>query len=178
MKRTGVEKFKPPELSSIAWAGFQEWARQWILLSRRENYEEGTGSHRLWLSIGGSVGHSSLSAVDIEEGCNAAVEGREWDVYIESAADARAEAKRDEQHRKAQQAQAAADDLERALLATLRKFPNGETKSVLRDIVEKRHAMVGAALGSLVQKELVEVCPIKKHTRTEDGYRLTERSKA
>ncbi len=36
-KPTG-DPFAIPELDSIAWAGFQEWARQWLLIGRREAY--------------------------------------------------------------------------------------------------------------------------------------------
>lgn len=89
-KKGKVDPFSPPELEDISWAGFQEWARQWLLISRRERFDpESAGEHRLWLNIGGSAGHSSLWALDITEGRRKDPGGRKWEVSIISAADAR-----------------------------------------------------------------------------------------
>ena len=54
---------QPPQLGDIAFAGFKEFARQWILVSRRTRYEppeEGARRHSLWLNCGGSAGHSAM----------------------------------------------------------------------------------------------------------------------
>lgn len=95
-------KFETPELDDIAWAGFQEWARQWVLLNRRVDYEPGTGVHKLWMASGGSAGHSGLWGLDIEEGVRGGDSERFWEVSVLSAEDARAES--EEERRLAQEA--------------------------------------------------------------------------
>lgn len=62
------EQFEPADLDHAAYAGIAEAAAQWILISRREKYQIGSGSHKLWLGVGGREGHDSLWSVDVEEG--------------------------------------------------------------------------------------------------------------
>jgi hypothetical protein len=95
-KNSANEKFAPPDLAEMSGAGFAEFCRQWILLSRRKEYAS-DGRHELWMQIGGSAGHSSLWALEIDEGKIDDPDGRRWDVKLMPGHEARAgdqEAKR------------------------------------------------------------------------------------
>jgi hypothetical protein len=78
-----IEPSRPMELDDLAFAGTQEFARQWILVNRRGRYKF-AGRHELILNVGGSAGHSSLWDVTVDEGeLNPDFTGRKWDVKVE-----------------------------------------------------------------------------------------------
>jgi hypothetical protein len=86
--------FDPPDMEDMAFAGFQEFARQWVLIGRRKRYEPGSGQHDLWITVGGSDGHSGEWSLDVNEGVtDNTFQDRQWDLTINRAADARIEAK-------------------------------------------------------------------------------------
>lgn len=175
-RKTKVDPFSPPELEDIAWAGFQEFARQWFLVGRREPYQPGTGEHRLWLSIGGSAGHTALWAADISEGTRETEGGRFWQVELMHADEARGQV----EDRKAVEKQAEREERlerdKRAVANTLAKFPQGESKSIVRDTSGLYSARFNSALSALLADGVaVPVDLIKGRRKTPiDGYKLKD----
>ncbi len=69
--------------ADLSYAGFVEWARQWLILSRLKSYEEGSGRHEVHISAGGSAAHSCAYALSINEGRPMdPIVGRKWEVVV------------------------------------------------------------------------------------------------
>ncbi len=109
--RGNGDLYAPGELLDLTQAGAAEIAGGWLLLARREPFDaDQPGEHKLWLTAGGRVGHSSLHALDVHEGRRSDPGGRRWEVEIFEASEVRKE--------KAEQAQAARDEKRRVKAAT------------------------------------------------------------
>jgi hypothetical protein len=176
-KKGIADPFAPPELEHIAWAGFQEFARQWWLLGRRENYEPGSGEHKLWFSIGGSAGHSALWALNIFEGVYDGKTPRVWEVEMQSAADARDDAKQGQAMRREQKAtakrDAAVEECKEAIQRAMVSIPGGiETKSAIQERSGRRGKAFDEAWGYLLRtKRLVEDTIKRGNNQSYPAYR-------
>lgn len=53
------------ELSDVTGAGFEEFAGQWVVISRRKPFVAGSLHHELWLGIGGRDDQSAEYAIDV-----------------------------------------------------------------------------------------------------------------
>lgn len=157
-KMKNIANYEPPELDDMAWAGFAEFARQWLLIGRREEFTPGSGEHKLWLSIGGSAGHSALWAVDIEEGVSG--RPRHWKVLLSSPDEARAEKK--------------TVSIRQRLLDAAREFPAGETKTAILETAKlKSDRTTRTVFDALVADNSLVPCKVKKNVATYDGFRLS-----
>lgn len=173
MKRTGVAH-DPPELSDAAWSGWAEWARQWLLINRREKYDpDSNGEHKLWFAVGGSAGHSGLWGVDIEEGRRDAPEGRYWDVTVRPASDVRAEVKDDRQAEKRREASAKFEKELDTVAQALDEHPDGATRTRLREHCGMSGTKFGKAIAELVRRGIAETCDVQvsNHKKPSEGYR-------
>ncbi|MBI3865545.1 MAG: bifunctional DNA primase/polymerase, partial [Planctomycetia bacterium] len=138
LKKNVAEPYEPAELENLAWAGFQEFFRQWILLNRRRKYDPDSGGHHeLWMTAGGSAGHSGLWGLNIDEGTRQDAQGRHWHVDVISGGQAFAERDDAEQEaveaRKQRQQESAKDRQREAVVKALRLFPQGETTRTIRE---------------------------------------------
>jgi hypothetical protein len=187
--RLTAQTGEPLELTDIAFAGFDQFARQWMLINRRQKYEVGSGAHKLWMNVGGSAGHGRLLAVDIDEGRSddepidapqpAPRRQRLWCVRVMTPTEA---AERDrlvrDERRSAERTtkETYARDAICKFLGTVREC--GATKKQIAVAVRAANQTIGndrlaELLDWMVATGELSDCDVRRHTRKERGYRLS-----
>jgi len=157
-------------LEELAMAGFGEWARQWILLNRREKYKM-DGYHKLWVNTGGSAGHGDTYALDIDEG---KCPNRKWTIPLlipeNEFKQAEKEAKEHEQAVKEHQKQFS---LTKQIELHLAACPEGVTATEIRKCANVSSAVLAPILASMLAHHQIVHVPVKKNNnQTYDGYTL------
>ncbi len=171
----GRDRYDPPELEDLAMAGFSEWARQWWLVGRRERFEPGTGDHKLWLNVGGSVGMSGTWSVDIDEGVLADdFTGRHWDVTVGSVDQARNEKKQRLEEKKSEEREQVEFEHCQKIIKILRFQKNGSSRTKIRDDTGIKMPAIRDALLTLKQRQEVVEVEGKSGRQTCQLFFLTE----
>lgn len=180
-RKNMIKQFDPPEIDSIAWAGFGDWMRQWILLGRRKAFKpDGDGLHELWLSTGGSAGHGGLWALDVIEGTQQDPGGRRWDVNVRKASEAQREEIEERTEKRQEREKTTLDKNREKVLEAYQGFPNGETMNALRNAAGMSGKTFDPINRRLVQDGLVEACDVLKTGRKTPsaGFRLRQSDNA
>ena len=62
-----AQSHKPLDLVDLQGSGKAEFFRAWLLISHRARFDEKSSQAKLWMTAGGSYGHSNLLAIDVVE---------------------------------------------------------------------------------------------------------------
>gem|GEM_PF-2381629 len=163
-----------PELEDLAYGGFAQFFRQWMLLGRRASYM-GDGEHKLWLAVGGSAGHGGQYGVDVQEGClQDDFTGRVWDPTVVSGAEQRQRQQDEKEQAKARKQEEQEGHYTRKLRNELALHASGETKSELRTLAGLNDSAFRVAIRNLLKSGEAESCKVqKKNNREYDGFKPT-----
>lgn len=175
-KKNLSDPYGVPELDGIAWSGFSEFARQWLLLGRREQYQPGTGTHRLWLAAGGSAGHGGLWGLNVDEGIQP---NRHWNVEVLKAEEVRQAVEEGKEKAKDEKQRGQVEGAMKRICNALAKFPKGETEKVIKDTAGVSGTIARLAFSELLSTGAIVPASITKGKRKSpyQGYKLAPDSK-
>ena len=169
-----------PSLEHVAGAGFGQWARQWVLLNRREAFnDEYPGSHKLFMAFGGSAGHAGAVALDIEEGH--IQNGRFWQVSVNHLSAIREQRENEREVRKRDQETRTYESHRAKILKAMRQNPDGASKTQIRDIAVLNSKYFERPFQDLLSAQEIEACifdrgevKMDKTLKTYSGFRIVD----
>ena len=160
-------------------------------LKCREQYEPGSGMHRLWFSTGGSAGHSSLIGLDIFEGIfdPQGAQPRVWDVNVLKAQEViSSEQRRSEQRRREEakekesegRAMARLGANRRKMAVALHNKPEGDMLTGLAAAAGLSRKRAREAIEVLIEKGVAISCKVAKGrgNRELHGFQLAHSDEA
>ena len=160
----------PATLEELSQAGMAEWARQWILLERREPYAD-DGRHAMWMRTGGSAGHAGLWALDVNEGT---MPNRIWQPTLMKAHEFKQEAAEAKEHQQAVEKHQKQMDLASQVELYLAACPKGATATDIRNHVGVSSKVLAPVLADMLAGHKIVQTKVKKgNNRPYDGYTLT-----
>lgn len=173
-KRETSRIYEPLDLGHLHGAGLPEFVRQWVLVSRRVPYVAGSGLHELHMVVGGSVGHEGLWGLNIDEGHRDDPGGRRWAVDVLPYDELQQDAARRRQARAEETRAEKIGADSKAIVNTMVRFPDGETKTAIRDATGLSGQKFNTAFASLIQAGDVVPCEVQKSNRRKpyEAYKL------
>ena len=172
-RKVSEMRYGCPTLEEITGSGFAEWARFWLLLNRRREWDDVAGQHWLWLVTGGSAGFGSRKWLDVREGKPTDLGGRVWEVEAVAAGEGESREKQEREHQRKEQRESKVLDDQKAVVASLHKCGGKATKTDLRDRTGLNTGRLGIALAELLDRGDITPCTVTKgNNRSFEGYQL------
>lgn len=141
-----------PQLDNLAFAGFREWARQWLLLNHSK--KRVAGRMFLKMALGGSAGHGGEYGLEIDEGRpDDPLVGRRWEVKVEDLEAEKSEEGETEGSGAVEESSEKPDDLTAKIIAALREAPEGLSRTKLSGRVGRNKATIDPVIERLVSEE-------------------------
>jgi hypothetical protein len=164
-RKQGRTHSEAPELEDLSQSGVAEFARQFLLLKRREVYDR-NGNHTLWFHWGGSAGHQGSLILAARTGTRK--EGLKWECELidEDAYAEQLKAKKDSE------AEYAADEMVEKIVEVVRERPGIKTTD-LQKIVGGRLTRMNEVIETRLAG-VVEVRNIKEGRKSWKGHYLVE----
>ncbi|MHB8951805.1 MAG: AAA family ATPase [Pirellulaceae bacterium] len=164
--------FTVPDLNDLSFSGTAEWAGQWILLGHRAPFDANQKISKLWMNIGGRVGHGGLYGVDIDE---YTTDAPQWHASVEDADEARqgaTDAKTAEKTRKQQQEADAMVEKIKGAFRSVAGVPLTKRQLAERVGSNPRTKLFLEAIAKMINaKELEPDDDVKSGTQSAEGYR-------
>lgn len=168
-KLRAKESMRPLELDDLSQAGFGEFARQWLLLSRRSRYVDGSGQHELWLRTGGSAGHGGLWGLDVKEGKTlAGLTGSQWKVSVLNSQQLKTQKLTAQSDAK----QARNQKLVSRIVEYLHENEDGDTKSGIKTKLSLNSQDCSNGLNLALEQGLIVAIDVAKNGKTYPGFRV------
>jgi replicative DNA helicase len=167
---------EPMELTHLSYSGLEQYARQWLLLNRREKYDS-NGPHKLWLGIGGSVGMGGLWGLDVDEGrLDKHFQGRTWNVSLYAPDELKTEEASEQRAAKRESRRQEIDEAENQVLRAIDQAKVPLTKSQLRALTDLHQRRVDDVVIRLLSREVIEEVEFRQSrgngaVATARGYR-------
>ncbi|MFB6320786.1 AAA family ATPase [Saccharicrinis sp. FJH54] len=177
-KKNRPNHFAPLELHEIAYSGTAEFARQWLLLARRSEFDPVNGKHELWLSYGGSAGNSGLWGLDITEGHRGDPGGRVYVPEVLKATEAREEANESRTAEKREKRKAEKEATIKGRMRDIERYladhPDGDTERRILSGCGMSPAAGRPAIQAMKDAELIRPVPVFRGNRKApyEGWQL------
>jgi hypothetical protein len=151
------QAFGIPDLSWLAGAGCDAWARYYMLVNRRERFDETKkGVHKLWVTLGGESVEPLSLAVDVDEGNEGAHAWMATAIPTTEIIEQRCAERAEESDRRRMEKRAMAEERHVAeILAFLAEQTQPATANSVAIGVNMSHGACAALLKRLVEQKRI-----------------------